>query len=596
MLILKKNLNLIICFILIFIVVSISALSYAAYTSGTNVPEDSRMPFSDVPESSYAYDAIHELRELGITNGIGGNRYGYGQTLTRGEFVTFLVKLMGWEQVMPASGSFEDNMNTKKFYYSPIETALLQGIISADDATFRPNDDITREEAAVMIVSSLGYGELAAKLSYLDKPFQDVTDHVGAISIARDFGIVSVDTNFNPFGNMLREQAAAMLIRMRSAMERPLKELNAFYAVSSASQMDKITDLTSVCFGWSRVSFDQDKGELIVNTTKNTYGYNEFNIPTGFASPLSTAREAGVPAMLMVYSSQDDKMQEPVSGQKIGIPEYLLTKPEVYQKLISDIIACVKGITKEAKTGVFDGVVIDFENLRGETLKQGFNDFLKELDTALEIEGKKLFVAVHPLYHPKRSPMSIDGYDYKTIGSIADKVILMAHDYNAKRLSEAEMAAGVTTTPLTPIEDVYYALKAITDSNTGVLDKSRIMLQISFDWTVWKNKDGKTINSVPASFNLENFMKLLQSNQSIQYNYSKVNENPYIKYTEADTGTENTVWYENTRSVMEKVRLAKLFGLQGISLWRLGQIPDIPSEAGQNYEMDIWQNLLSEME
>ncbi len=560
------------------------------------MPEDPTIPFSDVPESSYAYDAIHELRKLGITNGVGGNRYGYGQTLTRGEFVTFLVKLMGWEQVIPASGSFEDNLNAKKFYYSPIETALHNGIISAEETTFRPNDNITREEAAVMIVYSLGYGTLAEKLGYLDKPFQDVTNHVGAISIARDFGIVSVDTNFNPSGNILREQAAAMLIRMRSAMERPLKELNAFYAIKSASQMDKIVDLTSVCFGWSKVSFDPDKGELIVNTEKNTYGNNDFSLPDGFTSPLSTARKSDVPALLMIYSSQDDKMQEPVSGQKIGIPEYLLTKPEVYQKLISDIIACVKGITKDAETAVFDGVVIDFENLRGEKLRQGFNEFLKELDTALEAEGKKLFVAVHSLYHPKRSSASIDGYDYKTIGSIADKVILMAHDYNATSLSKAEMAAGVTMTPLTPIEDVYYALEAITDTNTGIQDKSKIMLQISFDWVVWKKKDGKTINSVPARFNLENFIKLLQTNQNIQYNYSEINENPYIKYIEADTGNENTVWYENTRSVMEKVRLARLFGLQGISLWRLGQIPDMPSEAGYNYEMDVWQNLLSEME
>ncbi len=603
--ILRRNLNLIICFVLFLVVISISALSYTVYTASTSQADDPSQPFSDVPQNSYAYTAIHDLRRLGITNGVGENKYGYGRTLTRGEFVTFLVKLMEWEQVVPASGSFTDNRNVKKFYYAPVETALLHGIISANEITFRPNDSITREEAAVMIVSCLGYGELSTKLDYLDKPFEDVTGNVGAITIAQDFGIASVDTNFNPSGNILREQAAAMLIRMRSAMERSLKELNAFYALKSSPQMDKIPDLTSVCFGWSKISFDQENAELIVNTTKNTYGDNDFNIPTGFTSPLSVAEEAGVPAMLMVYSSQDEKIQDSASGQKIGIPEYLLTNPEAYQKIISDIIAHVKSPTKDGETGSpFDGVVIDFENLRGETLKQSFNAFLKELDAALELENKKLFVAVHPLFHPKRSSSSIDGYDYRTIGSLADKVILMAHDYDAKSLSKSEMAAGITTTPLTPIEDVYYALQRITDYGTGVQDKSRIMLQISFDWTVWKKKGGKTINSIPAKFNLENFMKLLQSNQSIEYNYSEVNENPFIKYIEADTGNENTVWYENSQSVMEKVKLAKLFGIRGISLWRLGQIPDVASVSGkpdasgdgQDYKMDVWQKLLNEME
>lgn len=597
---LKKNLNLIICFILIIIVISISALSYTVYTSNTNDLEDAFRPFSDVPENSYAYNAIHELRALGITNGIGNNRFGYGKTLTRGEFITFLVKLMGWEQAVPVTGSFTDNLDTRKYYYAPVETALKHGIISADETEFRPNDNITREEAVVMIVSCLGYGKLAQRLNYLDKPYQDVTKNIGAITIARDFGIASIDTNFNPSGSILREQAAAMLIRMREVMNRraqKLNELNAFYALRSYSQHDKIPNLTSVCFGWSRLSFDSDKNELVINTTKNTYGNNDFNLPLGFNEPLSKAKKAGIPAMLMLYSSQDDKMTDPASGQQIGITEYLLTNPELYQKVITDILAFIKNPTRGDEKGeAFDGVVIDFENLRGEKLKQCFNAFLKELDAALELENKKLFVTVHPLYHPKKSSLSIDGYDYRTIGSIADRVILMAHDYDAKRLSESEMAAGITETPLTPIEYVYYALQRITDSRTGVQDKSRIMLQISFDWTVWKKKDGKTINPIPASFNLENFIKLLQSNPNIQYNYSEAYENPYIKYIEAETGNENTVWYENRRSVMEKVNLAKLFGIRGISLWRLGQIPDVTSDAGHDFEMDIWQYLLSEME
>jgi len=158
------------------------------------------------------------------------------------------------------------------------------------------------------------------------------------------------------------------------------------------------------------------------------------------------------------------------------------------------------------------------------------------------------------------------------------------------------MARGFTLTPPTPIESIYYALEKITDSKTGVQDKSKIMLQISFDWTVWQRLNGKTVNSVPYTFNLGNFIDLLNTNKKITYLYAKDYEDPYIKYIDTKTGYENTVWYENSTSVMKKVDLARLFGIQGISLWRLGTIPDYQPANGKDFDMDVWQSILDEME
>lgn len=581
-----------VCSIVLFIYI----LSFYTPAYAENTTQAIQL-FSDVPESSYAYSAVNELKQLGITNGIGNNLFGYGQTITRGEFITFLVRMMDWKQVTPVKGSFIDNQDARKFYYSPVETSLVNGVISKNNGNFRPEEAITREEAAVMLVNCLGYGTLADRLYYLDKPFPDVENNIGYITIARDFGIFNgTPTGFNPNGNALREQVAAILIRMLNALKRPLTDLNAFYAINSSPQQDKIADLSSICFGWSNLSYDESTGSVVVNSSRYALGYNDYYLPTGFTQRLVSAEQAGIPALLMIQSTQDSKLKDPETGLQVGIPEYVLTRPEVYRKLISDIITSVNSTTLGDETGFFDGVAIDIEGLKGTNLKQCFNDFLKELRTALDKDGKKLYVAVHPLIHPKRSATSIDGYDYRTIGSLADKVILMAHDYDAKKLTEADKARGVNITPLTPIEDVYYALEAIMDAKNGVQDKSKIMLQISFRWTVWQVKDGKTLNATPKNFNLENFINLLNSDIAISYQYSNLNANPFIKYTDPETGVENTVWYENTSSVMEKIRLGRLFGIQGISLWRLGEIPDYQPTDGRKLEMDIWQNILGEME
>ena len=50
-----------------------------------------------------------------------------------------------------------------------------------------------------------------------------------------------------------------------------------------------------------------------------------------------------------------------------------------------------------------------------------------------------------------------------------------------KKLNNTEMESGYTITPLSPINEIYYALKSITDIYTGVQDLNKIWLQISYD-------------------------------------------------------------------------------------------------------------------
>ena len=47
----------------------------------------------------------------------------------------------------------------------------------------------------------------------------------------------------------------------------------------------------------------------------------------------------------------------------------------------------------------------------------------------------------------------------------------------------------------------------------------------------------------------------------------------HAKDLEQYIGQRIFLWYEDQRSVAEKVVLAKLFGVTGVSLWRLGIIP-----------------------
>lgn len=547
--------------------------------------------FTDIPAGVGDFEsAIYRMRDLGVIYGVGNGRFGYGLPVTRGQFAAFIVRMMGWEKVTPQTPSFTDNTNqASNYFYSDIETALANGAILKDTELYRPNEPITRSEIAVMLVRALGYDSLARQqLSSLASPYTDVAQNSAYLAMASDFGIIAGDGkgHFLPDATATREQAAAMLARMYDKLHTPLSELHGFYAISSYSQVDKLAYLNSVGFGWSRLEYDTLTGT--VNLNQSRAGNNEYGIPTGYTEPYTLAAQAGAARQLMVFV-KDEAVTDALSGSK-PLVRYILEDPAVRTQVATQIVTRLLSGPESAPELTFDGVVIDFETLSGTSSKEALNAFLTELRSLLDVAGKTLTVAVHPIRRPGLA--AYDGYDFRTIGNLADRVILMAHDYYAKGLTETEMNQGYTLTPLTPIDDIYYALKGITDSTTGVQDRSKILLQFSFDSVQWKLKDGKVTNAKGLYMPYSQILTLLSGDSSIGF-WSEMNQSPSLRFYDESDQTDNVVWYEDSRSIEAKLKLAGLFGVKGVSLWRLGLIPDYEETSESSHNLDIWQTFLT---
>jgi hypothetical protein len=56
----------------------------------------------------------------------------------------------------------------------------------------------------------------------------------------------------------------------------------------------------------------------------------------------------------------------------------------------------------------------------------------------------------------------------------------MAHDYAARDLSGFEGTAYYKTAAPDALSDVYYSLRAVTDPATGVADRGKLALAVSF--------------------------------------------------------------------------------------------------------------------
>ena len=514
--------------------------------------------YFDVPENHWAAAVISEAADAGIMQGRGNGIFGLGDKIKRSEFASMLVKMMKLDKSTSTISLFEDIKSDDWFFYD-VNTLAEYNIYN--DNTYRPNDYITRREMAVMLVKALGYETLAK--DEINTIFSDVVEDEGYISLAYNLGILrgKSDTIFDPEGYALREEGATMMMRIFNKYNSKLKEVHGFYAISSWGQRDIAAQMDNVSFGWSRLQYTDD-GEVLLNQTKN--GGNDWYVPNGYEDAIELMRSNDVKINLAVTMTDNEDSKE-----------ILLNK--------NNRLEAINQLIKASKE--FDGITIDFEGMKGEELKNSFNSFLKELREKLG--NKQLYVMVHPVL--KNSSNYYDAYDYKTIGEYADRIILMAHDYSANRIPENLLNTNFIATPVTPFNEVYTALKYITDPIFGVPDINKIQLAISTaSTTAWNTLDKKIIDSVSIHPSIETVQKRL-SQIDTEIMYSQEYKNPYAWYI-TDDEQQILLWYEDSRSIKDKIKLSKMFGVNSISVWRIGAIPDGASKL----YMNVWDTIIAE--
>lgn len=98
----------------------------------------------------WARDDIALLAKQGIVQGVDGEHFAPDQPVTRAEFAALMVRMLRLSQTAESDG-FAD-VQPEAWYAGAVNTAADVGLILGYQDKFRPNDLITREEMALMIV------------------------------------------------------------------------------------------------------------------------------------------------------------------------------------------------------------------------------------------------------------------------------------------------------------------------------------------------------------------------------------------------------------------------------------------------------------
>lgn len=126
-----------------------AALAAVLLLSAAPLSPAASAAFSDA-EGTWAAEVIEKAEGYGLMNGYPDGTFGVGKELTRGEFVAVLCRMFGWDAASRARPRFP-TAPPSHWAYSYVETALAHGVMDAGGA-FRPEDYISREEMAVMLV------------------------------------------------------------------------------------------------------------------------------------------------------------------------------------------------------------------------------------------------------------------------------------------------------------------------------------------------------------------------------------------------------------------------------------------------------------
>ena len=199
---------------------------YGNYTKAQSVSLKVTERMSEVVyvdmENSKSYNAAVALTAMGIMSGsrIGDDMYfSPEKSISRAEFVAMAMKTLGIKADTTLSSTFfDDNDEIPKSLVGYVATAarcgIINGSLESDGLKFRPNDNITKCEAAIIMANLMEIkadSAVFSEITGIDTVPVWARGQVGAMYSA---GIFSGEDASDINAEICREEAAEYLYRM----------------------------------------------------------------------------------------------------------------------------------------------------------------------------------------------------------------------------------------------------------------------------------------------------------------------------------------------------------------------------------------------
>ncbi|MDP4151973.1 MAG: S-layer homology domain-containing protein [Bacillota bacterium] len=119
-----------------------------------NLQSNDNPGFADVNSSDWYFPYVSSAYKAGIINGVGDNKFGVGQPITRQDLCKIIYNAASAKNLFKSSNtiSFKDSSNIASYALDAVTALNSSGYIAGDEnSNFNPSSNATRQEAAKIL-------------------------------------------------------------------------------------------------------------------------------------------------------------------------------------------------------------------------------------------------------------------------------------------------------------------------------------------------------------------------------------------------------------------------------------------------------------
>lgn len=231
-------------------------------------------------------------------------------------------------------------------------------------------------------------------------------------------------------------------------------------------------------------------------------------------------------------------------GFNSDITNAIFASENVQQTLINNVVSIMK------KKNYY-GLNIDFEYIYPRD-REKYNVFLKNITNQMRALGYIVLTAVAPKTSAGQSGLLYEAHDYSAHGAIVNRVILMTYEWGY--LAGPPQAVA-------PLNEV----RRVLDYAVTVIPRNKILMGVpnyGYDWTLPYRR-----GTLASTFsNIEAVNRAFRNKAEIKFDASS--QSPFYNYYDAQR-RQHIVWFEDARSIRQKLLLVNEYNLAGVSYWTI---------------------------